>query len=99
MGVVGEVVVVSFSRLVKNCEGLTPALHRENILDAGVPEQIAMRAKEHGGISLEIAEGDDLFFGDKDDRNWEQELRGAIKTAQESLMEGRNLPQINFIVV
>lgn len=93
-------VVVSFSKLIKKCEGLTPQLHRENILDRKIPERIAALAKEHSGITLEIAEGDDLFFGDADDPRWEKELRAAIQTAQHELWRaGEKLPQIDYFIV
>ena len=93
-------VVVSFSKLVEKSEGLTPMLHRENILDKKIPERIATLAKEHSGIALEIAEGDDLFFGDAGDLRWEQELRTAIRKAQEELCEkGEDLPQIDYVIV
>ncbi len=76
-------VVVSFSKLVEKSEGLTPMLRRENILDRKIPEKIAGLAKEHGDITLEIAKGDDLFFGDKDDIRWNKELQDAIYAALE----------------
>ena len=78
-------VVVSFSKLVEKSEGLTPMLHRENILDKKIPERIAALAKEHGGITLEITERDDLFFGDEDDTRWNRELQDAIYAALEEV--------------
>lgn len=91
---------VSFGELTAGIEWFTPVSTRERLLDKGVPERIAALAKKHDGITLEVAEGDDLFFGDSQDTGWNEELLAAIRKAQEELCTtGEKLPLITIKTV